>query len=98
VTKKQPRQPASKTTRTETRKTGPKSTPSRTQLTQPESVQRFCSEVICVVAFTQLTEQALGPELMNEVLIEINNMGVLFVFQNERAVVNLTTRICTSKI
>lgn len=97
MTKTQPRQPASKTTRTETRKPGMKRTSRGRQLTQPESIQRFTSEVICVVAFTQLTEQALGPELINEVLTELNNMGVLFVFQNERAVVNLTTRICTSK-
>lgn len=60
---------------------------------QPESIQRFSGEVICVVGFPRLTEEALGPKLLEEVISEMNKTGIRFVFQNEHCVVNLSTQV-----
>ena len=64
---------------------------------QPQAIQRFWGDVICVVGFPRLTEEALGPELLEEVIAEMNKTGIRFVFQNERCVVNLTTQLIATK-
>jgi len=64
---------------------------------QPQSVQRFWGEAICVIGFPRATEEALGPKLLQEVLAEMNKIGINFVFQDDRHVVNLTTGILAIK-
>lgn len=63
----------------------------------PESIQRFWGDVICAVAFPHATEETLGPELLEEVMAEMNKMGLRFVFQDEHCVVNLETQLVVFK-
>jgi hypothetical protein len=60
---------------------------------QPQPIQRFWGDVICVVGFPRATEEALGPKLLEEVIAEMNKTGIRFVFQDEHYVVNLTTQV-----
>jgi hypothetical protein len=64
---------------------------------QPESVQRFSGEVICVVGFPRTTEEALGPDLLEKVIAELNKTGIRFVYQDESCVVNLITQLLAFK-
>lgn len=64
---------------------------------QPETVQRYEGEAICAIGFPKATEEALGPELMKSVVEDLNKMGLLIVFQDERCVINLTTYILATR-
>lgn len=67
------------------------------QAPRPQSIERFWGEVICVIGFPRVTAAALGPELLDEVVAEMNKTGIRFVFQDERCVVNLTTQVLAVK-
>lgn len=73
----------------------PKASSSKAARTAPhsESIHRFSGDVICVIGFPRLTEETLGPKLLEEVMAEMNKTGIRFVFQNEHCVVNLSTQV-----
>lgn len=64
---------------------------------QPQSIQRFWGDVFCVVGFPRATEEALGSQLLQEVIAEMNKTCIRFVYQDERCVVNLTTQVVAIK-
>jgi hypothetical protein len=65
---------------------------------QPETVKRYQCEFICVIGFPQATKDALGPDLLKEVMDELNTLGLRIVFQDERSVVNLSTHILATQV
>ena len=84
---------SSKTKTAATSKRGASSSKTAPKAPQPQSVERFWGEAICVIGFTSATEEAFGAKLLEKVIAEMNKLGIGFVYQDERCVVNLTARI-----
>lgn len=74
-------------------KTRPRPRKSAQPAPQPETVQRYRGNFICVIGFPQATKEAFGPDLIKQVTDELNKLDLHLVLQDEQHVVNLSTQI-----
>lgn len=59
----------------------------------PETVLRYSGQVVCVIGLPAAVTQHLGAQLTQAILKELNETGLSICWQDDQAVVNLSTHI-----